>query len=283
MDANQLLERINHVPLLQQDNVEDWDNICNQFPYFASAQLLRYGCAALHQQEDIYFTALYKNDPLLFAQWVNQFKNKKPVVDNIIAISYTPNKTEDTSKDPLDILSAIEELPSTPWVEKKSKSKPPISYTTMDDMVSNQSMSIDEEIEIHEEPSFHLSKAWEDRDKSLMVMMSFTDWLNHYKQINEKEKEEENEKRALKAAWQQEKLASASDDDTDEIPESIFKQAMDSISTETGIISEALAKILAKQGKTDKAIDMYKKLSLRNPEKSTYFAHLIQEINQNID
>jgi tetratricopeptide (TPR) repeat protein len=283
MDANQLLERINHVPLLQQDNVEDWDNICNQFPYFASAQLLRYGCAALHQQEDIYFTALYKNDPLLFAQWVNQFKNKKPVVDNIIAISYTPNKTEELSHEPIDILSAIEELPHTPWVEKKSKSKPPIAYTTMDDMVSNQSMSIDEEIEIQEEPSFNLSRAWEDRDKSLMVMMSFTDWLNHYKQKNEKEKEEENEKRALKAAWQLEKLASASDDDSDEIQESIFKQAMDSISTETGIISEALAKILAKQGKTDKAIEMYKKLSLRNPEKSTYFAHLIQEINQNID
>ena len=67
------------------------------------------------------------------------------------------------------------------------------------------------------------------------------------------------------------------------IPEPLFKQAMDSISMESSLISEALAEILAKQGKKDKAISMYKKLSLRNPEKSTYFADLINELNLNFE
>jgi hypothetical protein len=62
-----------------------------------------------------------------------------------------------------------------------------------------------------------------------------------------------------------------------------FTQAMNSITEESSLISEALAEILAKQGKIDKAIAMYKKLSLRNPEKSTYFANRIQEINLNSD
>ena len=116
-------------------------------------------------------------------------------------------------------------------------------------------------------------------DKSLMVMMSFTDWLGHFKKRTESEKEEEKEQKALKTAWQKEKLAAAADEEIDEIPEPIFKQAMDSISQEGDLVSEALAQILTRQGKRDKAIAMYKKLSLRNPEKSAYFANLIAELN----
>jgi pentatricopeptide repeat protein len=56
---------------------------------------------------------------------------------------------------------------------------------------------------------------------------------------------------------------------------------MDSISMENALISESLAEILAKQGKTDKAIEMYKKLSLRNPEKNSYFADRIKDLLTN--
>ncbi len=44
------------------------------------------------------------------------------------------------------------------------------------------------------------------------------------------------------------------------------------------IVSETLAKIYADQGDYDKAISAYKKLSLEKPEKSTYFAALIYEL-----
>jgi pentatricopeptide repeat protein len=56
---------------------------------------------------------------------------------------------------------------------------------------------------------------------------------------------------------------------------------MDSKSMENALISESLAEILAKQGKTDKAIEMYKKLSLRNPEKNSYFADRIKDLLTN--
>lgn len=47
------------------------------------------------------------------------------------------------------------------------------------------------------------------------------------------------------------------------------------------IVSENLAMILKKQGKIDKAIDIYKKLIWKFPQKKAYFASLIEELKKN--
>lgn len=46
------------------------------------------------------------------------------------------------------------------------------------------------------------------------------------------------------------------------------------------LISETFAKVLIKQGKKDMAIEIYKKLSLKFPDKRAYFADLIEKLTE---
>lgn len=118
----------------------------------------------------------------------------------------------------------------------------------------------------------------EDKNKALMVMMSFTDWLMHFKNKKEENAATIEDKRHVKSMWQKEKLAAALEEEDDEIPEEVFEMAVNSITQEDDLASESLAEIYLQQGKHDKAIEMYKKLSLRNPEKNAYFALKIKDI-----
>jgi len=47
-----------------------------------------------------------------------------------------------------------------------------------------------------------------------------------------------------------------------------------------GLVSENLAKIMIKQGKKSKAVDIYKKLIWKYPQKKAYFASQIESIKE---
>ncbi len=122
------------------------------------------------------------------------------------------------------------------------------------------------------------TEAEDDEEKALMVMMSFSEWLLHFKNVTEKQEEEVKDRKALRTMWQKEKLAAAMEEENEEIPENVFEMAVNSITQEDGLVSETLAEIYIKQGKYDKAIEVYRKLSLRNPQKNVYFARKIDEV-----
>ncbi len=64
----------------------------------------------------------------------------------------------------------------------------------------------------------------------------------------------------------------------DDIPEGDY--APQSLEESDDMISETLADVLARQGKTARAIDIFEKLSLKFPEKSSYFAKKIELISK---
>ncbi len=61
-------------------------------------------------------------------------------------------------------------------------------------------------------------------------------------------------------------------------PENMAKM---SLAENEDFVTETLAGIYAKQGNSKKAISAYEKLSLKFPEKSNYFARLIQKLKEN--
>lgn len=165
-------------------------------------------------------------------------------------------------------------LDKSGWDEKSENLIPPI-YT--EDYFLHQGMNISNDIpEDLGNQDYPLNTV--EQDKSLMVVMSFSEWLMFYKKKKQQAQEEEQDQKDLKTMWQKEKLAAALEEENEEIPENVFEMAVNSITKEENLASESLAGVMVKQGRYDRAIEMYKKLSLQKPQKKAYFARKIEEI-----
>ena len=64
----------------------------------------------------------------------------------------------------------------------------------------------------------------------------------------------------------------------DDVIEKIIQTSAEGSNMEVDVLTEAMAEVLVKQNKKDKAIEMYNKLSLMNPSKSAYFAAKIESL-----
>jgi hypothetical protein len=192
-----------------------------------------------------------------------------PPVPEVVMIPPIPS-LEETTTNENEKRKGDEQIPF--YQNRKADSLIQPIYT--EDYFLHQGLQVSDELP----PDIDRQK--EEVDKSLMVVMSFSEWLLHFKTKGERAKEEQEDQKALKTMWQKEKLAAALEEENDEIPETVFEMAVNSIAKEEDLASESLAEIMVKQGKPDKAIEMYRKLSLRNPQKKTYFARKIDEVQK---
>ncbi|WP_343702867.1 hypothetical protein [Chitinophaga sp.] len=106
-------------------------------------------------------------------------------------------------------------------------------------------------------------------DKAAAEMRSFTDWLRELK--------DSFAGRATKD-WYHQQLNRLYEDDEPEVSERVEKMAIDSITLNDDIVSETLAEIWVRQHQHGKAIAVYQKLSLLNPDKNAYFAQKIKDL-----
>jgi tetratricopeptide (TPR) repeat protein len=106
-------------------------------------------------------------------------------------------------------------------------------------------------------------------EKGAAEMRSFTDWLREMKQGFAQKANKD---------WYHEQMTRSYTDADPEVSETVEKMAMESITLNEDIVSETLAEIWARQRQYQTAIQIYQKLSLLNPNKSTYFAQKIQEL-----
>lgn len=87
---------------------------------------------------------------------------------------------------------------------------------------------------------------------------SFTAWLKSMKKLHPGQLPEQNE-----------------------VIEKIIQSSSEVSNQNANVLTEAMAEVLMKQGKKEKAIEMYQKLSLMNPSKNTYFATKIESLKHN--
>ncbi len=97
------------------------------------------------------------------------------------------------------------------------------------------------------------------KDQLTLKLRSFTEWL-----------------RAMKKLHPEKMAREFKPEEEDQV-----RSISESSNASSLVFTEAMAEVFLKQGKKDKALEVYEKLSLLDPAKSAYFAVRIQEIKEN--
>lgn len=253
---------LNEPHQLQEIAREAIEQLAMDYPYFAPAH---------------YFLLMNKEPDMAALHAVQQLHPVNPVLLHHLMKASTIKPLE----------AAEDVIIETGFVAEEPKMEEPAIETLFyekelaGDYFSHQGIEISDDL-----PDFAAvtvaEETDEEKEKGLMVVMSFAEWLKHISSKNKKAKEEQADQKALKTLWQQQKLAAAIEEENEEIPEQVFEMAVNSIARKEELVSESLANVYAKQGKVEKAIEMYQKLSLLNPEKNTYFAAKIENLQKEI-
>lgn len=233
------------------------DNLVQKYPYFAVPTIIQ----ALNEGQGEH-SHHYFNTNAVMMHFLKQELSQHRLI---------PNDEPIDSEDIIDASTSLADIMEPISAQDYFAGS---NITISDDMPNNKELAA-----MHnssEEPPIIPT------DKALLIQMKFEEWLLHISYKKRKEKEDLEEQEALKLKWKQQKLADAIQEENDDIPEEVFKMAVDSIEREESLVSESLANVYAIQGKKEQAISMYKKLILQNPQKKAYFADKIQQLNKDI-
>lgn len=293
-----ITEMLNEPQNITAADAESIKELTETYPYFVPA---RYMEAAQKHKEHPYSAPVMSMMQLYTGNWLLYADILKSATNGEDAVFTEPAKQESVQTVAADNEVTTEEVPdeviaATEKVEEEEELEEPTVFAEeeqeeihltepeeaiilpiyTEDYFLHQGMHVSNKMP--PDADIEKLKKHPDEDKSLMVVMSFAEWLMHFKTKKEKDQEEVQDQKALKTMWQKEKLAAAMEEENEEIPESVFKMAVNSITKEDDLASESFAEVYARQGRYDKAIDMYRKLSLRNPQKKAYFARKIEAI-----
>ena len=257
---------------LEECNTEEIEDLAKQYPYFSSAQLL---LAAKQKQADhpdfqkqLLTASLHVNNPL----WLDHLLNSKPLQEKIVAEEKLPSTEvdEEPNNDELvleqsrrefiiasnpeveDAMIQIEEevnIPEPPGhipEKNESKDQPVVfePYYTVDYFASQGIKNV-----IEERP----------KDRLGQQLKSFTEWLKTIRQMPP-----------------QQIATLTADTGSEEKVVQLASQSLD----DRNVATEAMAEVWIKQGQPEKAAEIYEKLSLLNPSKSSYFASLIENLKK---
>jgi hypothetical protein len=283
MNRIDFIGMINDPERINSKNIEEIKELIDFFPYFQSAHLLL--LKGLHNSSDIKFAG--------------QLSLSSAHIANREILYYLLNSISDKVA-PAEKNSSTGEINLSPEVEKYE----PVKIITDPDhppiIVDNKQSLLDEEpvFELDNEGSFIIEEL--PVTNNIITSSSKADLLNFEYNINgvinndlesgEKKTVSKNKSTEISISEKEISQAELIDKfilanpriepvkDISEVPlANISKQAQDE---KGSFITETLARIYIKQEYYSRAIDIYEKLSLKFPEKSSYFATQIEKIKE---
>ena len=155
---------------------------------------------------------------------------------------------ENRTEEPLAFEPKEESIPFEPEIQPSTinEEEEPMAFEPLHtvDYFASQGIKINEESLMN--------------DKLGNQVKSFTAWLKSMKKLHPGKLPEQNE-----------------------VIEKIIQSSAEESNADADVLTEAMAEVLIKQDKREKAVAMYQKLSLMNPSKSAYFAAKIESIKTN--
>jgi hypothetical protein len=269
MNKQQFIDFIKSPDTLNADSIPQLEMIVKEYPYCQTAELLY--TLNLFQEENFKYnnqmrlTAAYAVDRKRLKQHLLSFKKVDPVekqIDQPITKVNEPEKIPVKEQQPqlseliANLKAQLELLVRQNGIHQNTDYKATLS-------------DLSEKLE-------NLIKL--DKEKTPELKPDIKDYNFGYLQRNKVRKSKFQKNKALidKFIQEEPKISKPSRSD-------FFKAdgyAESSLHDNNDVVSETLAQIYLKQGNLAKAIAVYKKLSLVDPEKSTFFAAQIEKIRK---
>jgi len=277
-----LAQRLFGKATIEECNLEEVKSLVQRFPYFAPAQFLLLEKLKQQGAED-YSTQLQKSilyypNPLEFQYFIaserfytevdleEPAERQQATSDEPQEVSH--EKEEDSIETGLPVATTEPEVAGEEMGTALSNEPQTVNIELQTSNLEPQTSNVKPGTELTFEPyhtvdyfasqGIKLSQEEVSKDKFGKQLKSFTEWLKTMKR--------------LPATQMAATVDSGSETKVQHL-------AQDSIH-EADVYTEAMAEVWAKQGNTQKAIEIYNKLVLLNPSKKAYFATKIENLKQ---
>jgi hypothetical protein len=286
MFQQSISKKIQNVNLLNKEDLQFFYDLKNKYPYAEIFQL-------------IHLQLIKKNDPLSFEEELGnvayKIRDRNKLIEILEAneIFNFNEKIETENLKQKEIQENQKEILSTKFDEDSTKENE-IKTTELNTQIAAEAFSTIFSIDF--EPTIQYQIEDETIEESKILQKTTFEKQNIKVELEKKtaEKSQKTFINWLKTIKKEEKL------DTNKIIDTIIttnptisrpkkefynpnKQALKSVDDEQLVYTETLAKILEIQGNFSKAISAYEQLSLTIPEKKTYFAKRIKELNEKLN
>ncbi len=310
MQAAELLKYIKNPALLDKQSTGDLEKLVKDFPYFQSAHLLlsiasKKWDASVYQQS-LKKTAIVATNRAHLFHLIHQLENNNIVEKEEVV---EQKNTAEDQKHELDILKATEVVTENKKEEAELSTKKILEpEEILEKEIEKQLVTSFVEKEILKTPELHHPVEIKKEEPA-----NFSDWLLFLKKNNgqsysnieekvnaQKEKSlgsknqntEQKTEDSNKTLSKKEKNKALIDKIIETNPGLIKNKeepkfytpdskAKESLLENEHLVTETLARIYALQGSVNKAVRAYEILSLKFPQKSAYFASLIQKLKNN--